>query len=80
MADLTNFAEWDPGVVSSVQVEGDGIELDAGYDVTVRGFRGPMTLRYRVTELDAPRRLVARAKTSLLTSDDTDHWSPTTPS
>ena len=35
MADLCNFAEWDPGVERSRQVDGEGPGLDAAFDVTV---------------------------------------------
>ena len=46
MADLRNFAEWDPGVVAVEQVEGDGAGPDSVFDVTVDGVRDPMTLSY----------------------------------
>ena len=35
MADLRNFAEWDPGVSKVVQVEGNGGGRDAVFDVTL---------------------------------------------
>ena len=43
MADLRNFAEWDPGVKTVKQVEGSGGGKDAVFDVTVAG---PLTTRY----------------------------------
>jgi len=49
MADLANFAEWDPGVVGVEQIEGDGGGADAVFDVAVKGVRGPVTLRYHTT-------------------------------
>ncbi len=67
MADLTNFARWDPDVKAAVQVAGDGPGLDATYDIAVTG----TTLRYRVVRFDEPRTLQATASTSLLTSTDT---------
>lgn len=67
MADLTNFARWDPDVKEVVQVEGDGPGLAAAYDVTVTG----ATLRYRVVQYDEPRMLEAKASNSLLASVDT---------
>lgn len=69
MADLRNFAEWDPGVARSEQVEGDGAGADAVYDVTIKA-RREMTLRYEVTEFDAPQRIKVVGKTRLLTSTD----------
>ena len=71
MADLRNFAEWDPGVQAAEQVQGDGSGPDAVFDVTVDGVREPMTLRYETTFYDAPTTIVARAESSTLTSLDT---------
>jgi len=69
MANLTNFAEWDPGVTRVEQVEGEGPGPDAAYDVTVKGMRTP--LRYRTTLFEPPRSIVALAESRLLTSIDT---------
>ena len=71
MADLSKFAEWDPGVVSVEQSEGDGPGLDAVFDVVVKGVGRPLTLRYRTTTYDPPSLIVARAQSTLLTSLDT---------
>jgi len=57
VADFTTSAEWDPGIVSSVLVAGDG-GVGTEYDV-VAHFRGrEVPFRFRVTELDPNRRLV----------------------
>lgn len=71
MADLTNFAEWDPGVEHAEQVQGDGPGADAAFDVAVKGIVGSITLRYHVTDYDPPTTLVARAQSRMLTSLDT---------
>lgn len=71
MADLTNFAEWDEGVRSVAQVEGDGPGPDAAFDVDVNGLAGTLRLRYRITEYDEPLRAVAVATSTLLKSVDT---------
>lgn len=70
MSDLTNFAEWDPGVIRSVQVLGQHSEKGAAFDVTVKGFPRPIVLRYHLTICDPPNALVARAESRLLTSHD----------
>jgi hypothetical protein len=70
MADLANFAEWDPGVTAVAQVEGDGPGADAAFDVTVTAAR-PMTLRYRTTVYEPSSKVVARASNWWLTSLDT---------
>jgi hypothetical protein len=71
MADLSNFVEWDPGVVEVEQTEGDGAGPEAVFDVVVKGFRGPLTLHYRTTDYDPPTSVVARAESRRLTSLDT---------
>jgi hypothetical protein len=71
MADLSNFAEWDPGVVKVEQIEGDGAGPEAVFDVAVKGVGRPLTLRYRTTVYDHPESFVAQAQSRLLTSLDT---------
>ena len=61
MADVRNFAEWDPGTERVQQVTGVGGGPDAVFDVTVRIGSRTMTLRYEVTEWDPPHRVVLEA-------------------
>ena len=70
MADLRNFAVWDPGVRDVCMVAGEAPGLGATFDVAVRVPWGTMTLRYEVSEWEQPRRLVVRAETSTLSSVD----------
>lgn len=70
VSDVTTFAQWDPGTRRAVQVEGDGPGLGAAYVLTVGSLRGPLDLRYEVTEFDPPRRLHLVADTGTLRSDD----------
>lgn len=71
MADLTNIEQWDPGVAQVLQVTGNGPSLGAEYDVDVRRPVGVLTLRYCVMSFDAPRCVVAHARSSAFTSVDT---------
>ena len=71
MADLRNFAEWDPGVAAVEQVEGVGPGEDGIFDVTVKGIPNDLVLRYHTTEFDPSTKLVAQAESKLLTSLDT---------
>ncbi len=71
MADLRNFARWDPGVTEVQQVEGEGGGPDTSFDVSVKGPVGDLTLRYDTTFHEAPEKVVALAKSSMLTSLDT---------
>jgi hypothetical protein len=70
MADLRNFAQWDPGVKKAVLTEGDTPGLGTCFDVTVKGPGRDLTLRYRITEFNAPHELLAVAKSSVFTSID----------
>ena len=70
MADLHNFEEWDPGVQSATQVDGDGPGPDASFDVVVDAPGGGLTLRYETTDYDAPRSVVVRAESKMFTSLD----------
>lgn len=66
MANLENFAEWDPGVSFAEQIVGSGPGLGAEYKVKASG----ATLVYEVIEFDRPNRLVAEAKTTFFRSYD----------
>lgn len=70
MADLRNFAEWDPGVKAVEQVEGSGGGADSVFDVTVAGPVLDLTLRYLTEEYDAPRNLLVVARSLVFTSID----------
>jgi carbon monoxide dehydrogenase subunit G len=72
MADLTNFATWDPGVDRVEQVEGDGPGLDAAFDVAVKVPGRTMTLRYHTVAFDdASTTMTAVAQNAWLSSEDT---------
>jgi hypothetical protein len=72
MADLTNFAEWDPGVDRVEQVEGDGAGPGAAFDVDVKLPGRTMTLRYDTVAFDgASTTMTAFAQNAWMTSKDT---------
>ncbi len=66
MADLRNFAEWDPGVKKVVQIVGDGGGPATEFDVSVSG----TTLRYVTKEHVAPQHLLVVAESATLVSTD----------
>jgi len=70
LADLRNFAEWDPGVRAVRQVEGSGGGPGTVFDVTVAGVGRDLTLRYVTEEHEAPRNLLVVARSSVFTSID----------
>ena len=69
MADVTHFAEWDPGVKRVRRVSGDGASVGSAYDLTVQA-GGTTVMRYTVMEYDPPHRLLLVARTPFLTSVD----------
>lgn len=70
MADMRHFADWDPGVERATQVRGEGPGADAAFDLDVKGVVGTLGLRYEISDYEPPRRFVATAITSTLTSRD----------
>jgi hypothetical protein len=70
MADLRNFAEWDPGVTAAVQVEGGGGGPGTAFDVTVQSPGRDLTLRYVTVEHTPPTFVRVVAESRFLTSDD----------
>jgi hypothetical protein len=77
LADLTNFAVWDPGVLAAEQVAGDGPGPGARFDVSVKAWPRPLTLTYETVEFDAPSTVRVVARSSRLVSDDTITVVPT---
>ena len=71
MADLTHFAEWDPGVERAEQVKGEGPGPDSAFDVAVKAFGRTVTLRYDIIAYDAPDEVTAFAQNAVMSSRDT---------
>jgi hypothetical protein len=73
LADIRNFAKWDPGVVSSVRFPEQDSGLPPGfgatYDVTVKAVTSS-TLRYQIEHFEIPNRLVIRASNRWIRSID----------
>ncbi len=70
LADLRDFADWDPGVKAVRQVHGSGGGPGTVFDVTVAGIGRDLTLRYVTEEHDAPRNLLVVARSTVFTSID----------
>ncbi|MEM8620064.1 MAG: SRPBCC family protein [Actinomycetota bacterium] len=71
MADLRNFAEWDPGVVEVEQLRGDGAGVESAFDVVVKLPAGTLPLRYDTVAFDAESTtMTAFAENLWLTSQD----------
>jgi hypothetical protein len=71
LADLRNFAQWDPGVTRARQLEGSGGGPDAVFEVSVKALVGTLELRYETVSYIAPESVRVVAKSAKFTSDDT---------
>lgn len=74
VADFSNLPEWDPGAVSSTQLEGDGPELGAVYELQFSFGGSEMPLTYRITDIDPPNRVVIEGSGSRVSLRDEIHF------
>lgn len=71
MADMTNYVEWDRGILRVTQTKGSGGGVGAAYEVTTRGFGGrDMLLTYETTEHDGSTNVLLVGKNFMFTSVD----------
>ena len=77
MADFANSAEWDPGVVSAEKLTDDPLRVGARFDLVAAFLGREIDLTYETIELEAPRRVVLRAKSGTVVSLDAMTFEPT---
>lgn len=78
MADMTNYVEWDRGIMRVTQTKGSGGGEGAVYEVTTRGFGGrDMLLTYETTEHDGSTNVLLVGKNFMFTSVDRITVAPT---
>jgi carbon monoxide dehydrogenase subunit G len=78
IADWSRQAEWDPNTVSVKRIGEGGPEVGARYVMEVKSIGSRTgTMEYRITELEAPSRLVLVGEGSGLTAEDTITFSET---
>lgn len=78
IADFSNAAEWDPGVVSGSRRDDDPLGVGSEFDITV-DFKGrKMDTVYRLTEYDRPDRVVFVGGTGSFQSTDEITVTPST--
>ncbi|NNN08114.1 MAG: hypothetical protein HKL85_02840 [Acidimicrobiaceae bacterium] len=76
MADFSNAATWDPGVVTARQVSSSDVGLGTRFEL-LASFNGrQLPLTYEVTVFEPPRRVVLRAETDMVLSVDEITFSP----
>ncbi|MGD8485247.1 MAG: SRPBCC family protein [Chloroflexota bacterium] len=72
IADWSRQAEWDPNTISVKPLGEGGPEVGARYAMEVKLFGSRTgTMEYRITELEAPSRLVLVGEGTGLTAEDT---------
>ena len=78
MADMTNYVEWDRGIMRVTQTKGSGGGEGAVYEVTTRGFGGrDMLLTYETTEHDGSTNVLLVGRNFMFTSVDRITVAPT---
>lgn len=77
MADMRNFAEWDPGISEVVQRHGDAPGVGAAYDVTISTAGPDQTMHYRTVEHDPPTDVLFVSQSSIIESIDRISVTPT---
>lgn len=70
LADFSSVAEWDPTAVRA-RMLGDRPGLGTEFEVVVRFAGRELPFTYRTTEFERPRRIVLRAESSAIVSEDT---------
>ncbi len=71
LANFANAALWDPGVASAEREGSGDVELHEAFVLQLSLGGRTMPMRYVVTELDPPRKVVLRSETARLISLDT---------
>jgi uncharacterized protein YndB with AHSA1/START domain len=71
LADFSSTAEWDPGVSEARRLDADPLRAGARFNVMADFLGRPVPLEYRTVEIDPPRRVVLRAETRTVVSEDT---------
>lgn len=71
MSDFSNARLWDPSVQSARRLESGELALDSQFELSVRFAGSNKVLRYRITELERPVRVVFTSATDTLLSQDT---------
>lgn len=58
VANFENVVEWDPGVTAARKITGGDPRVGTEYDLEIQYGSSPLSMTYRITEWDPPRRVV----------------------
>ncbi len=76
MSDFSNARHWDPSVRGARPLAEGAPALGSQYELTVRFAGRDQVLRYRITEIESPSRVVFTSETDSLLSQDTLSFEP----
>lgn len=71
VADFSQAEVWDPGVVRGQKLTEGPVRIGTEFEIVARFLGQDVALRYRVTELRPPHRIVLEAESTWLRSVDT---------
>jgi len=71
LADFSNVARWDPGVVRSERLDEGPLRVGSRFELVAAFFGVETALVYTIVQLDAPSRVVLEADTGSLRAVDT---------
>jgi carbon monoxide dehydrogenase subunit G len=70
VADFANAERWDPGVSTSVRLDGGPVRVGARYRLGIRMGSRVAPMEYEITHLEAPRRVVLTGRGSGVSAVD----------
>ena len=70
LADFTHAADWDPGVARARRLDEGPLAVGSEFELVADFFGRQLPLRYRITQLDAPTRVVFEAENEGLRAVD----------
>jgi hypothetical protein len=76
MSDFSNARYWDPSVQSARRLEDGDLVLGTQFELTVRFGGRDQVLKYRVTDIERPTRVVFTSESATLLSQDTLTFQP----
>jgi carbon monoxide dehydrogenase subunit G len=77
LSDFVRVADWDPGVVEAEKLSEGPVDVGTVFRVVASFLGRRIPLRYEVTKLEAPRRIVLRGEGDRIRAEDAISLEPT---
>ncbi len=71
LADMTNAASWDPGVVAARRLDEGELKVGSQFEVGLKAAGQSFTLTYTLVEYEPPNHLVLSSENAFIISRDT---------